>query len=176
MTQDIWKEFNEQLLGFIKARVHNVENAEDILQEVFIKIHKNIEGVKDNKKIASWIYQITRNTIIDFYRKKKLQSGEYKYEELLSETIDEKTADFTKCLKPFIDRLAEKDKDILLESYYGTMSQKAYAEKNNISYTAAKSRVQRARKQLKKMFLNCCALQVDVYGNLLEANEKKCSC
>ena len=75
MTTSIWNEFSQELLGFIKARVNNEQNAEDILQEVFIKIHTKIDTIHKHQKIASWVYQITRNAIIDFYRKKKNKHG-----------------------------------------------------------------------------------------------------
>lgn len=161
MTTEIWKAFNKELLGFIKARVNNAENAEDILQDVFIKIHKNIHKLKDSKKTASWAYQITRNAIIDFYRKKKNElNGEtfsgFEFEKTLPEDIDHTTPNFSKCLVPFILQLPEKDKDILLKTSFEHISQKEYATINNLSYSTTKSRVQRARKQLNKMFVACC--------------------
>ena len=71
-TEVIWADFGSKLLSFIKARVNNPENAEDILQEVFIKIHEKSNQLKDERKLTSWIYQITRNAIIDYHRKKKI--------------------------------------------------------------------------------------------------------
>lgn len=71
-TTAIWKDFNGELLGFIKARVNNPDTSQDILQEVFIKIHQSSSQLSSEDKLASWVYQITRNTIIDYYRAKKL--------------------------------------------------------------------------------------------------------
>lgn len=176
MTKDIWKEFNQELLGFIKKRVHNSENAEDILQEVFIKIHKNVNSLKDNKKVASWVYQITRNAIIDFYRKKKDDSTRNEFENILPEELDNSTMDFTKCLKPFILQLPEKDKDILLKTTFENISQKDYSLNNNLSYSAAKSRVQRARKELNKMFVECCNVESNKYGNIISSDSENCNC
>jgi len=176
MTEDVWKEFNKELLGFIKARVNNVENAEDILQEVFIKIHQNTNSLHDHKKIASWVYQITRNTIIDYYRKKKINTSESENFTELPEEMDESTRDFTKCIKPFILKLPYKYQDILLKTTYGNVSQKDYSLINNISYSAAKSRIQRARKQLNNMFVSCCNIESDLYGNILSSKNKNCDC
>lgn len=55
----IWDEFNGPLKSFIKKRIPKEQDAEDILQDVFIKIYNNIEKLQDNKKIHSWIYTIT---------------------------------------------------------------------------------------------------------------------
>ena len=57
------------LLNFIKTKVSNDHDAEDILQEVFRKIYINLDKVNDDNKLTSWMYQITRNVIIDYYRK-----------------------------------------------------------------------------------------------------------
>lgn len=176
MTQDIWKAFNQELLGFIKARVNNTENAEDILQEVFIKIHSNINSVNDDNKITSWVYQITRNAIIDFYRKKKVEYPVDEFDQSLPEEINETSADFSKCLKPFILQLPEKDKDILLKTTFEHVSQKEYATNNNLPYSTTKSRVQRARKALNNMFVQCCGVASDKYGNIISSDKEDCSC
>ena len=176
MTTNIWKEFNQQLLRFIKARVNNAETAEDILQEVFIKIHKSVHKVRDDKKIASWIYQITRNSIIDHYRKKKVDSTTLNFEEFLPEEINKSVIDFTKCVKPFILQLPEKYKDVLLKTTYAKISQKDYALQNSLSYSATKSRVQRGRQQLNELFNQCCTIEADKYGNVLSASNRNCDC
>jgi len=72
MTSELWSRFNKQLLVFIKSKVQDKDQAEDILQNVFIKIHSNIDKTEDFQKIESWIYQITRNTIIDYYKQYKM--------------------------------------------------------------------------------------------------------
>lgn len=176
MTEHIWKEFHEQLLGFIKTKVNSSETAEDILQEVFMKIHKNIDKIHDNKKTTSWVYQITRNTIIDYYRKKKIDFQENKLTESLPEKVGQDSSDFTQCLKPFITKLPENDKAILLATTYGNISQKEYALKNNLSYSATKSRVQRARQKLKELFVSCCNIESDSYGNIISSDIDNCNC
>ena len=74
-TKTIWEEFRDSLKGFISARVQNKDDAEDILQDVFFKIHKKIDTLKDESRLPSWIYQITRHSIIDYYRSTKSHGG-----------------------------------------------------------------------------------------------------
>jgi RNA polymerase sigma-70 factor (ECF subfamily) len=69
--EQVWHVFHAPLLQFIRARVADEGNAEDILQEVFLKIHQHIETLKDVKKLESWVYQITRHARIDYYRSKE---------------------------------------------------------------------------------------------------------
>ena len=173
MTENIWQEFNEQLLAFIRKKVNDSETARDILQEVFIKIHQNKSGIQNNQKITNWIYQVTRNTIIDYYRKHKIKASELPPEELTPEKLDVQNTDFSNCIAPFIKRLSKKDQDILNAITFRKISQKEYARIHNLSYSATKSRVQRAREKLGLLFLECCDIQADTYGNIISYSQKK---
>ena len=76
ILETIWRENHDQLLSFINKRIKNKEESEDILQEVFIKILSKIGTLKDSSKLQSWVYQMTRNAIIDYIRKKKFEELE----------------------------------------------------------------------------------------------------
>ncbi len=70
-TEDIWNGCSNGLKSFILKRVGEPSLADDLLQEVFLKIHSKIDTLKDEAKLCNWIYQIARNTIIEHYRKHK---------------------------------------------------------------------------------------------------------
>jgi len=176
MTEQIWNRFKEELLGFIQSRVKDKEVTEDILQDVFVKIHLKSDMLSHKDKLSSWIYQITRNTIIDYYRKndKPVLIEAFKMD--YPENDDTFNDELLCCLKPFINELPLKYQDAILKTTYGSLSQKDYAEEIDISYSAVKSRVQRARQQLKDSFIKCCSTQSDKYGNVIDINKKKCDC
>lgn len=174
MTTAIWNAFHQELLGFIQSRVKDTATAEDILQDVFIKIHNSRSSVQDSQKMVSWMYQITRNTIIDHYRKQKHTTTTLDIELALPDELTEETIDFTKCLTPFIHQLPEHFQDVLTKTALENMSQKDYAAINDLSYSATKSRVQRARKALSDLFQECCAVEADTYGNIINANSDQC--
>src|SRR3954470_13567681 len=67
------KAIRNQLFGFIKKRVNNNEDAEDILQDVFYQLAGNPEPIE---QVTGWLYKVTRNKITDSYRKKKLPLAE----------------------------------------------------------------------------------------------------
>src|SRR5687768_8246194 len=67
----IWNEFAVKLGRFIRSRVSDPATAEDILQDVFVKIQGRLDTLDNPAKIQSWIYRITRNAIIDYYRTRK---------------------------------------------------------------------------------------------------------
>lgn len=68
---DIFKSYKERLFSFIRPRVKNEEDAEDILQEVFYELTESMNLMLPIERISSWLYTVARNRIIDLYRKKK---------------------------------------------------------------------------------------------------------
>jgi RNA polymerase sigma-70 factor (ECF subfamily) len=174
-TEVIWEEFGEKLLGFIKARVNNSENAEDILQNVFLKIHQKSSLFTEIENLPGWIYHVTRNAIIDFYRRKKMNSTELDLPELAAEEAAEEKS-FVNCMMPFVKELSPKYREALEKTMLENVSQKQFAVENELSYSAAKSRVQRAKLQLKELFSACCDIKVDVYGNIISLHKEDCEC
>ena len=108
--EKIWKEFSKSLLRFIISKVSSREDAEDILQEVFIKIYKNINTLKENQKLKSWVYSITRNTVIDFYKRKKIKISEFNeaFLQIEEEKEDSGFLEISGCLSHMITNLPEK--------------------------------------------------------------------
>lgn len=114
-TEAIWAKFSPQLKQFILKRVSDKSVADDILQEVFQKIHLHIGTLKDDTKVERWIYQITRNTVIDHYRTQKIEadiSQDIPVSEKLPEKIDAKTG-FTS-IKSIIETLPQPYAQALL--------------------------------------------------------------
>jgi RNA polymerase sigma factor (sigma-70 family) len=70
-TEQIWSTFSQPLRAFLRSRVADEETAEDLLQDVFVKIHEHAGTLRDHKRIESWIYQVTRHALIDHYRRRK---------------------------------------------------------------------------------------------------------
>lgn len=159
-------------------KVGNKQDAEDILQDVFLKICSNIDQMKDNGRIYAWIYRITRNVIADYYRKKKdtIEISELPEMSITDSDEDEIINELVLCLKNMIESLPDKYKQAIVLTELGGLTQKELARKFGMSISGAKSRVQRGRAMLKKKFLECCKFQFDVYGNIIEYQHKENSC
>jgi len=82
-TADIWNEFSGQIRGYLLSKVKQKDDADDLLQEIFIKIHSRLGDLKDEKKLAPWIYQIVRNSLTDHYRKNGLRTSEFDEEVII---------------------------------------------------------------------------------------------
>jgi RNA polymerase sigma-70 factor (ECF subfamily) len=67
----IWEDFIGKIRAFISRRVSNPSHIDDILQEIFIKIHLHLDELEVDSKISSWVFKIDHNTVIDFYKKQK---------------------------------------------------------------------------------------------------------
>lgn len=163
--------------SFIFSKVKNTEDTDDILQEMFIRMHANIGALKDSSRIKPWLYQIARNLIADHFRDK---AGKYGKNVIPLRTtgissvksMDEAISDMVKMM----DELPSEYCEALCMTEIDGMSQKDYAEKSGLSYSGAKSRVQRARSMLKDMLLDCCHYQFDKYGTVFRIESKCCRC
>jgi RNA polymerase sigma-70 factor, ECF subfamily len=176
----IHRDFHAVLGNYIAKRVNNRADAEDLLQEVFIKVHNNRMTIGSRESIKSWLFTITRNTIIDYYRKKgrdPLTGVEKQMQEIGSEAFDAgTTVELDGCIRRFIAGLPDAYRDIVMDAELKGISQKDLAVKYGIAYPSLRSRVQRGRARLREMFLDCCAIEHDSRGNILDAVPRKGKC
>lgn len=180
-TSKVWEELKEPLKRYIAGRVKNEHDTEDILQNIFYKIHNSIDTLKDETKLHAWAYRITRNAITDYYRHRKImlelpEMPEDKEADELAPGIDNTAGEIASCLKSMMNHLPEKYRQAIILTALNGMTQRELGEKLGLSLSGAKSRVQRAREKLKKMLLECCQFEFDRLGNILDYWHKKNSC
>src|SRR5215211_1418125 len=119
-TQQIWTEFGDRLRAFIARRVDSEADADDILQDVFLRIHRHAGSVERRERLVSWLFQVTRNAIADYYRapgrRRELPAGapqdlERKEEQVMNrvEIVDDDSPqtrrELAACLGPMVARL-----------------------------------------------------------------------
>jgi RNA polymerase sigma-70 factor, ECF subfamily len=165
--QEIWIDLHQELKKFIFGKVKDLNTSEDILQDVFVKIHLNIYTLSDWSKLTSWVYQITRNTIADYFRKTHLMVQlegvdfpEQDSEEPLYRALSQ-------CINQKINNLPPTYKQAIVLTYMNDFAQKTVAEKLDLSYSGVKTRVQRGREKLKDLILECPNIETDDKGKLL---------
>lgn len=174
--ESIWDDFHQELKDFVLRKIGPTMEVDDILQEAFVKVWTNKERVEQANNLRQYVYGIVRNTTIDHLRKKRRWEIEIDPQRVFSEedecTLNQAIAE--SCIRPFIQKLPDQYREALMLSELEGLSQKELALRMGISYSGAKSRVQRGRQKLKQMILDCCALGSDSYGNLHW--EKECGC
>ncbi len=168
-TDHIWEEFSGRVRAHLLKKLRRKDDVDDLMQEIFIKIHTHLGCLKDRKKLASWIYTIVENTLNDHYRKSRIDTEFDEGKDYTADSNEENPlAGITGCLSVFIDRLPPKYKEPFVLSDVEGMKQKDIAKRMNLSYSGLKSRVQRGREMIKDMFLECCKLSIDNKGIINE--------
>ncbi len=153
--------YQSKLLSYI-LRISSVsyEEAEDILQDVFIKVYKNLNGYDSDLKFSSWIYRITHNEVISNFRKRQARPQSYE-SEINEEILDRITADFDiehevniKYLRRMINNvlvnLDEKYREVLVLRFF---EEKDYSEISDIlkkPIGTVSTLLNRAKKYFKK--------------------------
>ena len=164
----VYHDFDNRLRKFIRGRVADNEMAEDILQDVYIKIHDNIGQVRDADRLTSWVYQITRNTIIDQYRRTR---PEVELEDVLVAPQASEPDIFTELadsVRTMLNCLPPSSRQALELADLRGMKQEEVASNLGLSISGAKSRIQRARQKLKQAFMACCHFELDHNGRVAE--------
>jgi RNA polymerase sigma-70 factor, ECF subfamily len=178
-TEQVWEAFHAPLHQFIRHRVADEATAEDLLQEVFLKIHQQGSRLRDVRHLEGWLYQITRNLIIDYYRSYRqpvtsldTMEGFDLKEELPDDDI---VSELLPSIRAMVLSLPEQDREALILTEYRGLTQKELGEYLGISLSGAKSRVQRAREKLKQQLLACCHFELDRRGHILDY-QPRCDC
>jgi RNA polymerase sigma-70 factor (ECF subfamily) len=187
-VEKLWFRFGKQLSEYICRKTGHLDHCQDILQEVYIKINRNIDKVEKADNIGAYLTRLANNAVNDYYRHRQNEPTvpSEPYQDCCGtsnatpatlaarEFPDGPSAQLADCcLRPMIDSLPPIYRDALVWTQLEGMSQKDLARKLGISETGARSRVRRAREQLKEIILNCCNYQFDRYGNILSCCEKR---
>lgn len=175
-TEKIWKEYSDNLRRFIRTRVTDKSVVDDILQEVFVKIHSGLNALQDDTRLQSWLYQITRNTIVDYYRSRRPMEELAEQVSVPENDYSEVLKELSGCMRPMIDGLPKTYREAVILSELEGLTQKQVSEKLGLSLSGAKSRVQRGRSKLKEMLLDCCHFEFDHWGGVVEFNPKGGCC
>lgn len=175
VTENIWYEYQSRLAAFIRSKVAE-DAVDDILQDVFIKIHVRIDSLKDDTKLESWLYQMTRNTITDYYRTKRRSEKLPEWLELPQPEEESIRKELSACLEPMIRELPDKYRKAVQLSEMENRTQKEVAEQEGISLSGAKSRVQRGRALLKTMLDDCCQFEINHKNRVVSYEKKEGDC
>jgi RNA polymerase sigma-70 factor (ECF subfamily) len=182
-TEQLWRELRDRLRAFIARRVDNPADVEDLLQEVFLRIHQHLSTVRDTGRLLPWIFQLARNVITDYYRaasrrheipgqpRRDSEGDAGEREAAPSLQSDEQGShqyDLAPCLTPLIARLPEPYREAVRLVEIDGLPQRELSERMAVSLSGAKSRVQRGRDKLKDLLLRCCQVELDTRGNVMD--------
>jgi RNA polymerase sigma-70 factor (ECF subfamily) len=189
-TQVIWQEFGDRLRAFIVRRVRSEADADDILQDVFLRIHQHAAGVHRTDRLMSWLFQVTRNAIVDYYRApvRREQPESLagvpvldRAEAVMSATELEDDSEgvreeLARCLQPMLGQLSPLYREAVALVDLSGVTQTEAAARLGLSVSGMKSRVQRGRRALKETLVECCPVRVDTVGRIVDYRRPDSTC
>jgi RNA polymerase sigma-70 factor (ECF subfamily) len=178
-------ELRVRLAAYIQARVHSREMAEDLTQETFLRASRAIEG-EDITNIEGWLFRVARNGIADYFRRSKEhvewrdeEHGEAAHDDAILKEERELREELSAYVRGVVENLAEPYRSALVQTEFEGLTQKQLAEREGITLSAAKSRVQRGRAELKRVIEQCCRISTDRYGQVTDCEPHRrdsCAC
>ncbi len=186
-AETVWRELHGPLLGFIARRVPDRDAAEDILQDVMLRIHRHADELLTAAPVDGWIYAITRNAIIDHYRRaatrRERPTGEGLDLDSPAPDVpdpgpEQLRTELAACLEPLLAQLPPSHRDALRLTDLEGLTLAEAATRVGLSTSGMKARVRRARARLKLVFTRCCEIELDRRGSVIDyrAHDDTCDC
>lgn len=164
---DAWSSHERELREWLRHRLGNPVDAEDMLQDLFIKALRQGERFCDLSNARAWLFEVARNALADRLRLRR-DTIELPAD-LASETVETATVDsLTACLPRVLAELSPADREALTLCDLEGLPQEEYARRAGLSLPGAKSRVQRARKRLREQLTLSCQVRLDTAGQVID--------
>lgn len=179
LLERIWRDFHGRLRSFVGARVPDAHIADDILQDVFLKVHRSIGSLREEQRLAPWLFQITRNAIVDHHRAGA--DSRHEDDSALEDIAAEESAvadeqKLAEGLLMMIEDLPAHYRDAVRLAEIEGLGQAEMAERLGLSLSGGKSRVQRGREKLKALLLECCHVELDRRGGIAHYEVRESCC
>ena len=185
-TEGVWSELRANIRGFVARRVRQPADVDDIVQRVFLQVHRALPTLRDSDRLHAWVYQTSRRAIADFYRApshtREVPAGTAV--DLAPQIADAPDDDadgsalqeLSACLTPLINSLGPADQQALQLVEFEGVSQVEAAERLGLSVSGMKSRVQRARVHLRTALDECCQIALDRRGGIMSYEQRTNQC
>lgn len=165
---DAWSRFRERLRTFLLSRTASEADADDLLQDVLLKLHRAGDEVGSDR-VERWLFATAKHALIDHVRRgarrrtvhAAIESGADETAEVMNAAA---IRELSTCVQPFLRLLPEADRAILERAGLEHGSQARLARELDVPLSTIKSRVQRARAKLRDLFERCCEIELDGRG------------
>ena len=174
-TSSVWTQLSADLRQFIRRRVPDEHVADDLLQETFLRIHRNLGTLNEADRLAAWVYQIAHNVIHDHYRKSPNATVALDDADACDEPdcpVSQLRCRAGEWLDELIRQLPEGYREAVQLAEIEGLTQQAVADRLGLSLSGAKSRIQRGRAMFKEVLDQCCTFEFDRRGNLMDVDPK----
>lgn len=168
----MWEQYAGRLRSWLRSRLGNEADAEDVLQEVFLRAHQRLDQLRDEERIAGWLHQIARNAVTGHFRRRPAAAPADELEAVAPDEPSSADAALGAWVAAEVQNLPEPYREALELTELGDLNQREAAERLGISHSGLKSRVQRGRAQLRERLAACCRVTLDARGGVLEVQPR----
>lgn len=172
-----WKELERHLRPYLARRVASAADIDDLLQDIFVRLHQGLSTLHDEERFGGWVYRIANNAVIDKARQRAraplVDSKDEPPAVANDEAAERLQSDLAECVALFVGRLPSPYREAITLTELEGLSQKEAAEMLGASLSGMKSRVQRGREKIRNMFEKCCQISVDCRGRVIECEPRK---
>jgi len=159
-VEKFYKNYSPKIIKYLKYKLPEIQDADEILNDVFMEAIDTLIFLNDSEKIENWLYRIAHNKMVDFYRKKKIKIiliSQIHFLEIVAKEILEPEFQFEKNrikdkIEITFNKLSEKHQKILKLHYEDDIPVKDIAISLNLSFKATESLLFRARLQFKNIY------------------------
>jgi RNA polymerase sigma-70 factor, ECF subfamily len=189
--EPMWAELHAHLRAFVARRVRDQAAADDLAQEIMLRLYTQMGRLRRQDRLDAWAYQVARNVIADYWRdraaSRELPIGDRLDEQLASvpeleddDDAERLRAEIASCLAPMVERLPEPYREAIRVTDLGGRTQTDAAAALGLSVPGMKARVQRGRTKLRELLRACCRVELDRRGQITTLERRKpqagCGC
>lgn len=167
-----WSQYAPELRGWLRHRLTNPAEAEDLLQDLFLKALRQGDRFCSLQNARAWLFEVARNTLADRLR---VARETVELPEDLSAPVDEfdMVDTLADCLSRVLSELSTEDRDVITLCDLQGMPQAEFAAARGLNLSAAKSRIQRARLRLRARMTQACQIELDTTGHVSDFVPRK---
>jgi RNA polymerase sigma-70 factor (ECF subfamily) len=165
-----------QIRPFVERRVapHDVD---DVMQEILQRVHTGVDALDDDTRFAAWLHRVARNAIADHHRRGGRRDA--KHDAFAAEWRDadaeqaDAVASLSMFVRAFVEMLPSPYREALQLTEIEGLTMREAAEREAVSVSGMKSRVQRGRRLLRELFEACCEIALDARGRVVEYTPRR---
>jgi len=153
--EQIYIDYSPKVIRFVSSKVGDHNQVEDLVSQIFVKVYSNWDKFDAAKaSISTWIYTIANNTVLDYYRTRRV------FEEVPEEIVDDKKGldesilneEMLETLAFALENLPQRERDLVILHYYHNLTLKEIAQKLGMSYANVKIVHKKALDKMKNFF------------------------
>jgi RNA polymerase sigma-70 factor (ECF subfamily) len=170
-----WCELEARLRPYVARRVRGPADVDDVVQEVFVRLQRGLSGLRDGERFGGWVYRIAEHAVADHLRlcarHPLAASSDAAIENEIADVSEAEPtleAELAECVALFVSRLPSPYREAITLTELQGLTQKDGAQMLGLSLSGMKSRVQRGREQIRRMFEECCEISTDARGHVVD--------